>query len=153
MVHARIFSTVQLRRSRFVQPVEAFGNCVRPLCPWHWTHEEGRHSVQRANLLHFLGPSLQRLFTILPDNYETLDEARQALENYSLKGNVVSEWNKFRSRGQRPDETIDTYLTALRELTKTCEFGLVEETIRDQIVEKCTSNSLRQKLLQHDNLD
>ena len=55
----------------------------------------------------------QRLTLLLvkPDGHETLKETKEALEN------VVSERYKFRSRGQRPDETIDTYLIALRELS------------------------------------
>ena len=48
---------------------------------------------------------------------------------------MVSERYKFRFREQRSDELIDNYLTALRELAKSCEFGtLEEEMIRDQIV-------------------
>ena len=63
---------------------------------------------------------IQRLTLLLvkPDGHETLNETKEALENYfTPKRNVVSERYKFRSRGQRPDETIDTYLIALRELS------------------------------------
>ena len=78
-------------------------------------------------------------------NIKKLEDAKLALQNYfAPKRNVVSERYKFRSREQRPDEPIDSYLTALRELAKSCEFGtLEEEMIRDQIVEKCASKSLR----------
>ena len=61
---------------------------------------------------------------------------------------------KFRSRAQRTDEPIDASLTSLRDLAKSCDFGtLEEEIIRDQIVEKCHSRTLKQKLLQQENLD
>ena len=79
---------------------------------------------QRATLLYCLGPAVQIIFNTLPGGHETLDETKEALENYfAPKRNVVSERCKFRSRGQRLDEAIDTYLTALRELAKTCDFG------------------------------
>jgi len=66
----------------------------------------------------------------------------------------VAERYKFLSLGQRADESIDTYLTSLQELAKSCDFGtLEEEMIRHQIVEKCSFKTLRQKLLQEENLD
>lgn len=72
-------------------------------------------------------------------NINIKKDAKLALQNYFVpKRNMVSERYKFRSREQRPDEPMDSYLTALRELVKSCEFGtLEEEMIRDQIVEKC----------------
>ena len=40
------------------------------------------------------------------------------------------------------------YVTRLRTLSKTCEFGTsLDEMIRDQIIEKCASNALRRRLL------
>ena len=62
---------------------------------------------------------------------------------------MVAERYKFRSTAQKADESFDAYLTSLRELVKSCDFGtLEEETTRDQIVEKCSSQTLKQKLLQ-----
>ena len=136
-------------------------------CEWqHWVSSFDIYSVaselsdkddkvQRATFLHCLGPAVQRIFRTLPGEHKKLEDAKLALQNYfAPKRNVVSERYKFRSREQRPDEPIDSYLTALRELAKSCEFGtLEEEMIRDQIVEKCASKSLRQKLLTQDDLD
>ena len=101
-------------------------------------------NVQRATLLHCLGPAVQRIFNTLPGEHESFAEVKTALDGYfAPKRNVVAEQYKFRSRGQRADEPIDTYLTSLRELAKSCDFGtLEEEMIRDQIVEKCASKTL-----------
>ena len=54
----------------------------------------------------------------------------------------------FRNASQRDDETIEQFITRLRQKAETCEFTKVEEHIRDQIIEKCNSNVLRQKFLE-----
>ena len=106
-------------------------------------------------MLHCLGPAVQRIFNTLPGDHKTFEEVKSALSGeFAPKRNVVAERYKFRSRAQKTDESIDTYLTSLRELVKSCDFGtLEEEMIRDQIVEKCSSRTLKQKLLQQDDLD
>ena len=111
--------------------------------------------IQRATLLHCFGPATQRIFQTLPGDKKTCDEAEAVLENYfAPKRNVVSERYRFRFRAQRRDEPIDCYVTALRELAKSCEFNELEsEMIRDQIVEKCYSKKLKERLLQQDTLD
>ena len=116
---------------------------------------EKSDEIQGATLLHCLGPDTQRIFETLPGVEKTYKEAELALEKYfAPKRNVVSERYKFRCRAQLRDELIDSYLTALRELAKSCEFGELEsEMIRDQIVEKCYSKKLKERLLQRDMLD
>ncbi|CAB4031891.1 Hypothetical predicted protein [Paramuricea clavata] len=86
---------------------------------------------------------------------ESFKEAVEALEGYfTPRRNVIAERHKFRSRKQNADETIDAYLTSLRELVKTCEFGALEdEMLRDHIVEKCYSKQLRERLLAQEELD
>ena len=106
-------------------------------------------------MLHCLGPAVQRIFNTLPGEHESLEEAKTALNGYfAPKRNVVAERYKFRSRAQKADESFDAYLTSLRELVKSCDFGTLEEEMtRDQIVEKCSSQTLKQKLLQQEDLD
>ena len=111
--------------------------------------------VQRATLLHCLGLAVQRIFNTLPGVHEKYEDVQTALNGYfAPRRNVVAERHKIRSQAQGPGEPINPYLTALRELAKSCDFGVFEEEmIRDQIVEKCHSTTLRQKLLQQENLD
>ena len=67
---------------------------------------------------------------------------------------MVAERYKFRSRAQKADELFDAYLTNLRELVKSCDFGTLEgDMIKDQIVGNCSSQTLKQKLLQQEDLD
>ena len=105
-------------------------------------------------MLHCLGPAVQRIFNTLTGELKSLEEAKTAFNGFfAPKGNVVAEGYKFRSRAQKADESFDAYLTSLRELVKSCDFGtLEEEMIRDQIVEKCSSQTLKKKLLQQENL-
>ena len=84
----------------------------------------------------------------------SLEEAKTALNGYfAPKRNVVAERYKFRSRAQKAHGSFDAYLMSLRELVKSCDFGTLEEEIRDQIVEQCSSQTLKQKLLQQEDLD
>lgn len=51
---------------------------------------------------------------------------------------------------QHENESIAQYVTRLRRQAETCEVGytLIDEHIRDQIIEKCSSKKLRRKLLE-----
>ncbi|KAJ1192178.1 hypothetical protein NDU88_001490 [Pleurodeles waltl] len=54
-------------------------------------------------------------------------------------------------REQRPGETIEEYITALRKLASTCKFGAtVDERIRDQFMLRCLSDKVRQELWSKD---
>ena len=50
---------------------------------------------------------------------------------------------------QLPTESVDQFITRLRERADYCEFGdAKDENIRDQVIEKCMSSCLRRKLLE-----
>ncbi|UYV64551.1 hypothetical protein LAZ67_3001165, partial [Cordylochernes scorpioides] len=99
-------------------------------------------------------PNVQRIFFNLPDEKENYEQTKMALDKYfTPHKNVVTERFKFRQRVQKDDESLDNYLISLRELSKSCEFGNLEaDMIRDQIIEKCNNNKLKEKLLQQENL-
>ena len=72
-------------------------------------------AVQRATMLHCLGPAVKRIFNTLPGEHESLKEAKTSLNGYfAPKRNVVAERYKFRSTAQKADESFDAYLTSLR---------------------------------------
>ena len=65
------------------------------------------------------------------------------------KTNVIYERYCFNNRKQESGESFDMYLTALRTLAKTCNFGsLKDELIRDRIVCGICDTGTRKKLLQ-----
>jgi hypothetical protein len=53
---------------------------------------------------------------------------------------------------QQPSETVELYITRLRQKAIYCNFADVDENIRDQIIEKCSSKRLRRKLLERHNV-
>ena len=44
---------------------------------------------------------------------------------------------------QKPSETIEQYITRLRQKAIYCNFNNVDENTRDQMIEKCSSKGLR----------
>ena len=55
----------------------------------------------------------------------------------------------FNRRDQESNEPVDAYVTALRKLAKTCNYGsLTDSLIRDRMVVGINDNSARKKLLQ-----
>ena len=55
----------------------------------------------------------------------------------------------FNRKDQEMNESVDAYVTALRKLTKTCDYGaLTDSLIRDRMVLGINDNSTRKKLLQ-----
>ena len=60
---------------------------------------------------------------------------------------------KFHLRKQEQDETIEAYISSLRQFAKTCNFGTMEDRmIRDRVVVGVKEERLREKLLETQNL-
>ncbi|XP_030595617.1 uncharacterized protein LOC115787179 [Archocentrus centrarchus] len=104
---------------------------------------------KRATLLHCLGAEGQRIFYCLTNTGDTFSSAVAALEkHFSPKVNIVVERHAFRKRTQAPHETVEQYVTALRDLGSKCDFDdKTEEMIRDQLVEHISNSSIRERLL------
>ena len=65
--------------------------------------------------------------------------------------NVHYERHLFRTMTKLITETVDQFVTRLREKANCCEFGeATDENIRDQLIEKCSSSQLRRKLLERE---
>ena len=99
----------------------------------------------------------------MQDVYYTFPEAREPgegetvytvameqLDQYFMpQVNVPYERHLFRTMAQLPTESVDQFMTRLREKAEYCEFGdAKDENIRDQVIEKCMSSRLRRKLLE-----
>ena len=110
-----------------------------------------------ALLLHLGGPDLQEVFHAIvsePVKVESLDAAVEILDAHFLpKRNVTYERHVFHQESQKPGEPIDVFVTRLRKLAKTCEYGAMQsDMIRDQMIDRCHSHRLRYSLLRESGL-
>jgi len=107
---------------------------------------------KKSLLLHCAGMSVQDIFFTLTSSTEGADvyaKAVNTLEDYFVpQANVPYERHTFRQLAQQPSETIEQFITRLRQKAETCEFANKDEQIRDQVIEKCISSRLRRKLLE-----
>ncbi|XP_034192266.2 uncharacterized protein LOC117609734 [Osmia lignaria lignaria] len=110
---------------------------------------------KKAMLLHHGGLELQDVFYTLP-NADMVAEGENAYEkamdalttHFKPKLNMAYERHVFRQLKQKEGETMNQYITRLRQQAKNCEFPAEEIEICGQIVEKCTSNEIRRRLLE-----
>lgn len=114
---------------------------------------------KKALLLYCGGMDLQDIYETLsdplavaPDGDDEYKKAVRTLKHYFVpKSNVPFERHRFRQMYQgeeKEDETLDQFVSRLQTQASICEYGdKMDEQVRDQLVEKCQSKSLRKKLL------
>ena len=110
-----------------------------------------KHADQKkALMLHTAGLSVQDIFFTLDEGNNYL-KAKDALDKYfKPQANVPYERLCFHEMSQLPRETVQQFVTPLRQKAQSCEFGdaaAVDEQIRDQVISKCLSHYIRRKLL------
>ena len=73
---------------------------------------------------------------------------KKSKEHCEPNKNVSYEKYKFFSRAQESGESIDQYVTILRKLCETCEFGTLKNSlIKDRIVLGVNNTKTRERLL------
>lgn len=106
---------------------------------------------KKALLLHCAGTAVQDIFFTLElkQGADAYERATKTLNShFQTKVNVPYERYCFRQLSQDNDESVEEFITRLRQQAALCEFANVDEQIRDQVIEKCKSNKLRAKLLE-----
>ncbi|XP_062578034.1 uncharacterized protein K02A2.6-like [Saccostrea cucullata] len=109
---------------------------------------------KKALLLHCAGPEVQDIFYTLNveqagDNDNVYTLAVKTLDkHFENKVNVPYERYVFRKILQTESETVEQFITKLRQQAVYCDFTNQDEQIRDQVIEKCRSHKIRAKLLE-----
>lgn len=85
---------------------------------------------------------------------EDIDVVLQLMEKYCIgETNTIYERYVFNNRSQDNGESFDAYVSNLRQLASSCNFGeLKDDLIRDRIVCGIQDNSVRKQLLQQPEL-
>ena len=110
----------------------------------------------QALLLHYGGPDLDEIHDTLtieePDeDHDTYVRSKEALTAYfTPKKNTAFEIDTFRQAAQLDGEKIDTFVTRLRKLSKSCDFTEPDKEIANQLIFSCSSQPLRRRALRDD---
>lgn len=120
---------------------------------------EGQYE-RRSKLLYLGGSDLRDIYDNLPDvktvsmvlvNPPYYDAAIAKLDaHFEPYRRKTYERHLFRQISQKSSERFADFVLRLRTQVKRCEYDKPEEMILDQIVEKCHSDKLRQKMLKRD---
>ena len=89
------------------------------------------------------------------DDKKKIDRCLEALDNYFKPSrNVVYERYVFNTCVQTNDESVQSYVTRLRKLATSCEYGeLTDDLIRDRLVIGLKHNGDKVRLLREKHLD
>ncbi|KAG1702036.1 hypothetical protein GQR58_004524 [Nymphon striatum] len=104
---------------------------------------------KRALLLHYAGERTLDIYDVEKGNTTpTYDSTKSVLTNYfAPKRNVQMAIYNFRSCIQNTNQTLDDYVTTLRQLARTCDFHDSDQEILSQIIQHGTSARLRRRVL------
>lgn len=106
-----------------------------------------------ALLLHHMGPDSLEVFNSFNMDLDTVrfEELVSKLETYFLpKVNIAMERHKFFTRTQQAGESIDEYVTSLKNLSLSCDFNNIrEDLVRDIFVCGLNNNwsNIKERLL------
>ena len=114
-------------------------------------------AVQCSTLLTVAGEEaieVYNTFNLTEEETDDIGVLIKKFQDYCIpKKNVTFERHVFNTRSQGTAETIDSYVTELRKLAKSCEFGSLHDSlIRDRIVCGIKSDEVRGRLLRESDL-
>ncbi|KAI5734317.1 hypothetical protein M8J77_005035 [Diaphorina citri] len=119
-----------------------------------FNHSEAKEEKKVALLLHLLGPEVVNIFQSFSVDLTKVkcDDLIQKFEDFfSPKKKLSLERHKFFTRHQKPQESIESYVTDLKNLASTCEFkNLTESLIKDIFIVGLEEDNqhIKERLLQ-----
>ena len=106
---------------------------------------------KRALLLYQAGEATQEIFETLPETGEDYATAQAKLDEcFCPKKNV--DYTKYFNFVKQSGEIVDQFVTRLRKLAATCEFGDVAKEIKPAVIQNCLSKRLQRYALREDAL-
>ena len=113
--------------------------------------------IRVATFLACIGSEAMNIFdglNLTEEQKSDITEVLSVFEIYCIgKTNETFERFIFNSRVQSDDESIEFYVSEIRKLARTCNFGNLEESLmRDRLVIGVRCDTSRRKLLQEQNL-
>lgn len=104
---------------------------------------------KRALLLHYVGEAVYDIYEAEKGSTAaTYDETKKVLTAYfKPKRNIQMEIFNFRSCKQKANQSLDDFVTELRQLAKNCEFTNTDHEILSQVIQHCSSSRLRKRAL------
>uniref|UniRef100_A0A0A9WHB1 RNA-directed DNA polymerase n=1 Tax=Lygus hesperus TaxID=30085 RepID=A0A0A9WHB1_LYGHE len=112
-----------------------------------------------AILLSLIGPQSMTIFNSFKVDENTVsyeDLVKKFADHFTPKKNTTVERHNFFTRHQKSGESIDEYVTALKNLSQTCDFSTLNDPlIKDMLIVGLRRENLKikERLLQEDNLD
>lgn len=98
---------------------------------------------RKAILLHYAGEEVHDIFSTLTLAQDEEDHYKQALDALNVylvpKRNKEYVINKFKQSKRETGKTIDTFHTRLRKLAEKYEFENIDNEIKSQIIQSCSS--------------
>ena len=137
------------------------GNVAENWRKWNRTFDYYRRTIKVptsdvdavAILLNVAGEEAQDVYDnftyTAEESKEDFDTVWKKFKEYCLpKKNTIYERYTFNNRRQEESETIERYVTVLKKLASTCEYGeLKEELVRDRLVCGVKNKKLSEKML------
>ena len=121
-----------------------WGDWIQSLEFYFEAAEITTESKKRAQLLHFLGPAAQAIYTSCikpvlasasPPAVETYTNIKQELTaHFTPNINVDFEVYRFRQARQNQGESMDQYAVRLRSLGANCSFANIDSEIKSHII-------------------
>ena len=114
------------------------------------TDDEENEKKKVAILLNLVGEKGQDIFNTFKANRATatLKDVLKLFGDYCQpQKNVIFERFKFYSAKQYPGQMMENFITEVKTLAASCEFGQEDDMVRDRLVMGIANNSLREKLM------
>ena len=107
---------------------------------------------KKAQLLLMAGTKVYDIYDTIADDADNFDQVKAKLSTHfrPLQDSSLATY-MFREMSQNKDETVDQFVTRLKEAANNCDFHNKESEIRAQILQKTNNKKLRRNIFKNPN--